>query len=681
MSISTPPPPAVGPRPAESRPPGRARYNIGDLLFQVVCGGSAVTILIVTALLVFFIGQASLPALERFGPGFLISTAWDKPAEEFGAWPFILGTVLTSGLAMLIAVPISVAAAAYLAEIAPGWLRRTASFLIELLAAIPSVIYGFWGIFFLVPVILFFFHHFGIANTTGRTIFTASIILSIMIVPYISAITYDVCRAVPQSQRQGALALGATRWQMIRDVVLPYARPGIIAACFLALGRALGETMAVAMLIGNNTKVNWDIFEGGATIPSIIANQFGGADSEMHRSALIALGSVLFLVTILVNVGARLLLARTGQSSGAASSGLGRLFALILLPLRLLSVLIGLLVTGAGWLLALLTSLILWPGRWLARVLPGRAGRLVARAFPALEPLPDSNAPIPQVAAYNRRALLWANWTMTQVLGAGLVLTLIPLFHILGYITFRGAGSIGWQFFVHLPSDAEDGRGLGHALLGSAVMVGLATVAAVPLGILAALFLSEFRQSRLAVVVRFVNEQLLGVPSIIVGIFAYALIARPFGFSAWAGAFSLAVLMLPIVTRASEEALKLVPATLRHASYALGASHAQTVIRVLLPTALPTIITGVCLAIARIAGETAPLLLAAGNSQYWPTKGLNRRFPFLTYYIYDYALSSEDWQKPLAWAAALVLLVLVMALNVGIRALTGKRVLSATRAD
>jgi phosphate transport system permease protein len=212
-------------------------------------------------------------------------------------------------------------------------------------------------------------------------------------------------------------------------------------------------------------------------------------------------------------------------------------------------------------------------------------------------------------------------------------------------------------------------------------MVGLATVVAVPVGILAALYLSEYRQSRLARVVRFVNEQLLGVPSIIVGIFAYAFIAAEYGFSAYAGAFSLAVLMLPIVARSAEEALRLVPPALRTASYALGASHAQTVVRVLLPTALPTIITGVCLAIARIAGETAPLLLAAGNSQYWPTKGLNRRFPFLTFYIYDYALSSEDWQKPLAWAAALVLLLLVMLLNVGIRAATGKRMLSATRAD
>ncbi|HKI34170.1 MAG TPA: phosphate ABC transporter permease subunit PstC [Gemmataceae bacterium] len=698
MSISTPPPLAAA-RPTEPRPPARARRNVGDFLFKAVCGSSAGSILALTALLVLFIARASWPALHKFGFGFLTSTAWNKPAEDFGAFPFILGTVITSALAMLIAVPVSVAAATYLAEVAPGWLRRTASFLIELLAAIPSVIYGFWGIFFLVPIILLFYRWAGIPNITGRTVLTASIILAIMIVPYISAITYDVCRAVPQSQRQGALALGATRWQMIRDAVLPYARPGIVAACFLALGRALGETMAVAMLIGNNTEVNWNIFEGGATIPSVIANQFGGADSEMHRSALIALGLVLFLVTVFVNLSARLLLARAGQSPAPSDSLLGRLVAALTplrlalsLPFKLLGRLLALaleplLVTVLVNLLVVLlvvTALVNWTARLLRwRVGPFRipAVPLLAGPFGFEEPPPDAGAAIRQVAASNRERVLWTNRAMTGLLGVALVLTLIPLFHILGYITFRGAGSINWQFFAHLPRDADDGRGLGHALLGSAIMVGLATAAAGPLGILAALYLSEYRKSPLSTVVRFVNEQLLGVPSIIVGIFAYALIAAHYGFSAWAGAFSLAVLMLPIVTRSAEEALKLVPATLRNASYALGASHAQTVVRVLLPTALPTIITGVCLAIARIAGETAPLLLAAGNSQIWPTEGLNAHYPFLTFYIYDYALSSEDWQKPLAWAAALVLLVMVMALNVGIRALTGKRVLSATRAD
>src|SRR5262249_37240357 len=154
----------------------------------------------------------------------------------------------------------------------------------------------------------------------GRGLFTASVILAIMVVPYIAAITYDVCRAVPQSQRQGALALGATRWQMIWRVVLPYARPGIVAACFLALGRALGETMAVAMLVGNSPHVTWNVFEPGSTIASVIANELGSASYDMHKSALIELGLVLFVVTVLVNVAARLLLWRLGRLGGEGRS-------------------------------------------------------------------------------------------------------------------------------------------------------------------------------------------------------------------------------------------------------------------------------------------------------------------------------------------------------------------------
>jgi phosphate transport system permease protein len=180
--------------------------------------------------------------------------------------------------------------------------------------------------------------------------------------------------------------------------------------------------------------------------------------------------------------------------------------------------------------------------------------------------------------------------------------------------------------------------------------------------------------------VRFIGELLGGVPSIVVGIFAYALLVQPFGFSAWAGAFALLVLMVPIVMRSSEESLKLVPESLRNASLALGASHSQTVWRVIVPSALPAIVTGVFLAIARIAGETAPLLFTAYNSNYWP-RSLGDRTPFLTYYIYNYSLSDIAEEQRQAWAGALVLLAFVMVLNIGIRAITGKRALAASQAD
>jgi phosphate transport system permease protein len=623
--------------PASPRRPAHRLLRLTDSLFGMVTGAAALVVPLLAVLLLYFLCRASALAWQKTGLSFFTSTAWVPSAEEFGAVPFIVGTLITSALAMILAVPISVAAATFLAEIAPGWLRRGASFLIELLAAIPSVIYGFWGIFFLVPVVKALLGDLGLLdskNGLGRTIFTASVILAVMIVPYIAAITYDVCRAVPKSQREGALALGATRWQMIWRVVLPYARPGIIAGCFLALGRALGETMAVAMLVGNDPTLTWNIFHPGSTIPSIIANELGGADYELHRAALIELGLVLFVVTVVVNVLARVLLWRVGPGGGRPSL-LGRVFVL----------------------------------------------RPVAAAAAPSPPADRAAAPtslIRGVAARSRARLLWTDRLMTGLLGTCLMVTLIPLFHILGYLTLRGAGDVNWAFFTNRPIDQVPG--LAPALYGTGVMVALATLAAVPLGILGALFLTEYRTSPLAPVVRFIADLLSGVPSVIVGILAYTVVVLPFNYSAYAGAFALSVLMLPIVLRSAEEALKLVPSSLRNASYALGASHAQTVVRILLPTALPTIITGICLAIARIAGETAPLLFTAGNLQRWP-EGLSDRTPFLTYYIYWGAIGSDPVDQKLAWSAALVLLGLVMVLNVGIRLLTGKRALLASRVE
>jgi phosphate transport system permease protein len=267
---------------------------------------------------------------------------------------------------------------------------------------------------------------------------------------------------------------------------------------------------------------------------------------------------------------------------------------------------------------------------------------------------------------------------MTVVLGSCLFITLTCLFLILGYLTYRGASSLSWTFFTNLPVDVPSG--LGNAVVGSAMLVGLATAWAVPVGILAAIYLAEYRRSRLGPVVRFVGELLGGVPSIILGIFGYAVLVIPFGFSAWAGALALGVMMIPIIMRASEESLRLVPQTLRNASYALGASTWQTITRVIVPAALPAIITGVFLAVARIAGETAPLLLTAYNSNYWPVSP-NERTPYLTYYIFKYARSDDPAEQQLAWAAAVVLLAFIILLNIGIRLLTGKRVVLAARAD
>jgi phosphate transport system permease protein len=264
---------------------------------------------------------------------------------------------------------------------------------------------------------------------------------------------------------------------------------------------------------------------------------------------------------------------------------------------------------------------------------------------------------------------------------------------ILSYLLVNGLFALNWQFFTRLPPPptAQSGGGLANAIVGTFQVVGWATLLAVPTGLLTAVYLAEYRAGPLARSVRFIAEQLGGVPSIVVGIFAAALfgIASDFcdrrlgvrlHFYGWSGAFALAVIMVPIVLRASEEAIKLVPRTLRNASYALGASQAQTIVRVVLPAALPAIITAIFLSVARVAGETAPLLLTAGFNNYWQDSMADFT-PTLPPYIFKYATSPYENWKRLAWGGAFLLMVLVLLLNFGIRMATGKRVVQASRAD
>jgi phosphate transport system permease protein len=274
-----------------------------------------------------------------------------------------------------------------------------------------------------------------------------------------------------------------------------------------------------------------------------------------------------------------------------------------------------------------------------------------------------------------------ANRVMTVVLGVCLAITVGFLLFILAYLVFRGVGALDWDFFTKKPAPVGQlGGGMANALYGSFLLVTMASAFAVPVGILTAVFLVEYRSDRLGPVVRFIGELLAGVPSIVIGIFGYYMVVKPMGhFSGWAGAFALGVMMIPIVMRATEEALRLVPASLRHASFALGASHWQTVVKVTLPAALPAIITAVFLSIARVVGETAPLILTAFNNSHWAFWP-GEEMPSLPYFIFNYAVSPyEDWHRQ-AWAAALVLLVVVMVLSFGVRLIAGRNAVSTRQA-
>lgn len=295
----------------------RGNGKIADDIFGALMLLCALTIFAIVIFIAVILVKNSSLSLHSFGLKFFIDSNWDPVAGSFGALPFIFGTLVTSFVALLIAVPLALGVAIFLTELCPRQLRGPISFLTELLAAIPSVVYGLWAVFVLVPIVRdklgpFLAEFFGWTGFFGGSNFgvgllTSSLILSIMILPIISSITRDIMMAVPNHQREAVLALGATRWEMIRTGVLRNARIGIVGAVILGLGRALGETMAVAMTIGNHPVISKSLFAPGNTLASVIANEFSEASDNLYTSALIEIGLALFLVTIIVNAIARLL--------------------------------------------------------------------------------------------------------------------------------------------------------------------------------------------------------------------------------------------------------------------------------------------------------------------------------------------------------------------------------------
>jgi phosphate transport system permease protein len=302
---------------------------IGDRVYRIVITAFALCVPLLLALIAFEVGRAGWPAIRQFGFAFLTSSTWDPVAGVYGSAPAIVGTLLTSAIALLIATPLALGAAIFLAEFAPAWLRQPVAFLVDLLAAIPSVVYGLWGIFVLVPMLRAYVMPF-ISETLGlgrlplfagpaygNSVLAAGVILAIMVLPYIAAVSREVLLAVPRSQREAALALGATRWETIIGAVLPYARVGIFGGVILGLGRALGETMAVTMVIGNTHELSLSLFHPGYTMASLIANEFSEATADIHLSALMAVGLVLFVITLIVNAIARWLVWRVSRGQGA----------------------------------------------------------------------------------------------------------------------------------------------------------------------------------------------------------------------------------------------------------------------------------------------------------------------------------------------------------------------------
>ena len=300
----------------------------GDRIFKWLTGSFALTILLILGIMIYQMTCESLPSMAKSGWHFLTGSDWDAVQGEFASLPYLYGSVVSSVLAILLATPLSVATALFITEIAPKKIGGMVASLVELLAAIPSVIYGLWGILVMAPwlqqtVQPWLIDHFGFlpffsGAPYGVSMLAGVLILAIMIVPIITAISREVLLAVPLSQREAAVALGATRWETIRIAALPYGRSGILGAVILGLGRAIGETMAVTMVIGNTPQISLSLLSPAYTMPSVIANEFAEATSKLHSSALMEIGLILLVVTLIINTLARLLIwgVTRGQKSG-----------------------------------------------------------------------------------------------------------------------------------------------------------------------------------------------------------------------------------------------------------------------------------------------------------------------------------------------------------------------------
>jgi phosphate transport system permease protein len=309
---------------ARTRAKVMERFRFGDTTFRHITRAAAFGVLALLGAVIISLIGGSIPVFKAFGLGFLVSESWNPVTEKFGALPAIYGTVVTSSIAMLIAVPVGLMIAFFLTELCPRWLQRPIGIAIELLAGIPSIIYGIWGLFVFAPFLQATLQPF-LINTLGNApgigslfagppygigILTSGLILAIMVLPFVTSISRDVFEAVPVVLKEAAYGLGCTTWEVMRNVVLPYTRVGVIGGCMLGLGRALGETMAVTFVIGNAHRISASLLAPGTTISATIANEFTEAVGDLYTSALIALGLILFVITFIVLAIARYMLMR-----------------------------------------------------------------------------------------------------------------------------------------------------------------------------------------------------------------------------------------------------------------------------------------------------------------------------------------------------------------------------------
>ncbi len=598
---------------------------------------AAFAVVVVFFILIFLLYNG-YPAFSTIGlPDFLFGDTWNPTGNPplYGIYPLIVDTLLVMALAMLIAIPLGIASAIYISELAHKKVKAVVKPAVELLAGIPSVVFGFFGLVVLTELLRVSFD-----VPSGECWLAGSILLGIMALPTIISVSEDAISSVPKEFREGSLATGATKWQTISRVVVPAALSGITAAVILGIGRAIGETMAVLMVTGNAAVIPspiWNILSPVRTLTATLGIEMGEvAVGSLHYSALFGIAVVLLIITLVINLTAYKILGRIRAGQTGVGAG-GRkylshktadslkkygIYAIVAIALLFVFIAAGLI---AG--LVCILAVALW---YILRQ------KLNQRQV--------------QKAAFS---LLW--------IAIGLVLFILGC--IIADIVINGLPAISWEFLTAPPTDLGREGGIAPAIVGTFYLVAGAILIALPLGIGAAIYLNEYtREGRITRTIRTGVDLLNGTPSIVFGLFGFAFLVLylKFGVSLLAGQVTLALMVLPTMIRTAEESLKNVPMSVREGSLALGATKWQTVKSVVLPPAVPGIITGTILSIGRAAGETAPILFTAVvfSSRTLPTSEFE---PVMALPYHLYILSTNvPGATTNQYGTALVLLILVI---------------------
>ena len=664
----------------------RSMHTLDHIFKYVACICGILILLILAAVAIFLLFRATpLIFADRNQLSNVYADFTGGKSHNFLSYviPLIFGTVLMSALALCFAFFVAIGIALFISHYAPKKIVPFLSSVVDLLAAIPSVIYGLWGGLVLVPAMYPFWDWIsrflswiplfaGPVANPSRCAATVSLVLAVMILPIITSIARDIFQQAPRLQQEGALALGATKWEMIKLAVLPFAKSGIVSASMLGLGRALGETMAVLMILSPGFTFGINIFKASQnqTIAANIAAQYPEANG-LGVSALIGTGLVLFVISFVVNFVAR-------KIAGNTSANRLNIFAKFKKFVKSIKSKKPNQVSSSVSSVSSISSDLVSSVSSVSSDLVSSSSTSPVIDFDKFSPTRSS------IALRKRKDFL-----MHVLIFLSFIVAIIPLASLLLTTIIHGVKRFNIDFLTHNMTYVVGGNATGtggyggilHAIIGTLEITLGAMVISIPIGLMCAVYLIEYANGRrIARIINLMVDVMSGIPSIVAGLFAFSMFAILLGpgtINGFEGSVALSILMIPTVVKSAQEMLKIVPNDLREASLALGVTKQRTITKVVLRTALPGIVSGCILAVARVIGETAPLLMASGfiaSTNFNLFEGQMTTLPVYVYQEYSKLSANCPANAPdscvttipmeRAWSAALALIVIVLLLNI-----------------